>query len=600
MANGSIWFSSPTLVDLDGNGDNELLVGDGSGRVQAWAADGSVLPGFPYDTGYDRVQGPLAVGDLTGDGDLEIVAGTRANYDGGLARVFVLHHNGTLVSGWPKNVAWNTNGSDGRCEVYTAALFDLDGDDDLEVIAGTSNNGGNYGGSSPPPIPNLYAWHHNGGLVSGSWPTYYSKAGIYGAVAVGKFDGDDIPDVIAGRDHFYLHAYAVDGVQLPGWPVRTYYDGPSGTWGDDDFIEFTKGAPTLADLEGDGETEYIIAGKVRDGPTGNVKNNALLVMSADGQRKAGWELPASGSGPPLHNAYRPHQAPSVADLDHDGDLEIVVATSDGYLRVYDHDKTLRWLYDFAQGETLFASEAVIGDVNGDGRLEILFGTYDPTFSGAPVGLLGLDADGNVLPGYPISVASHGIRAAPTLGDLDGDGDLEIIAGGLSGDVYVWDTSTSIEHIRMPWPTGRYDAQRSAWFRWADPNLGATTKRAQPPAADVDENTTYAIDLRNSGGPFTGTIRLTDTIPIGLDYITGSLQVSPEVGTAVINGRIITWQGEMDSHAQVTISYQTRVATASIVVLTNTVTVDADGFVPFERSATFVANGYIIYLPNVSK
>jgi len=364
----------------------------------------------------------------------------------------------------------------------------------------------------------------------------------------------------------------------------------------DYHIAFTDNAPILADLEGDGETEYIIAGRLIGEPTQTTINSGLLVLDAGGQRRPGWETPALGAGPPLHDSYHPQQAPVVADLDYDGDLEIIVATFDGYLRVYDHDKTLHWSYDFARGETLFASEAVVGDVNADGWLEILFGTYDPTFGNAPVGLWALDVNGNVLSGYPLPVASPGVRAAPTLGDLDGDGDLEIMAAGLSGHVYVWDTPTRLDRIRLSWPTGRYDAQRSAWFRWLDPNLGPTDKRVQPPAADQGQIVTFTITLLNIGGPLTGTIRLTDTIPGGLEYISGSLQVSPDLGTAVLDGQTLVWEGDIGNHSPVTISYQTRVVTDSVVALTNTVTVDADRFAPFDRSTVFIANGYTLYLP----
>ena len=55
--------------------------------------------------------------------------------------------------------------------------------------------------------PNLYAWHVNGSLVAGQWPTWYSKAGIYGLIAAGDLNGDDIADVAVGRDHHYLTAY---------------------------------------------------------------------------------------------------------------------------------------------------------------------------------------------------------------------------------------------------------------------------------------------------------------------------------------------------------------------------------------------------------
>lgn len=80
-----------------------------------------------------------------------------------------------------------------------------------------------------------------------------------------------------------------------------------------------------------------------------------------------------------------------------------------------------WKYDFAQGQTLSASEPVIGDVTGDGNLDIIFGTYSPDNSDNNLArLIGLNALGQPLAGFPLILNTKGasvkqeLRAAPTL------------------------------------------------------------------------------------------------------------------------------------------------------------------------------------------
>ena len=44
---GSVDFGSPAVVDIDGDRNLDILVGDGGGCIWAWDSGGNVLPGFP-------------------------------------------------------------------------------------------------------------------------------------------------------------------------------------------------------------------------------------------------------------------------------------------------------------------------------------------------------------------------------------------------------------------------------------------------------------------------------------------------------------------------------------------------------------------------
>ena len=467
----TITFGSPTVVDIDGNGELDILLPDGNGCVWAWKYTGAVLPNYPLKTGSScqgtpRISGPLAVGDVDGDGDLEIAAGNRGTGDnvGQRGRVFLWHHTGSLVSGWPKEMAWNTQYGSGLPEVLTVAMGNLIGDTRLEIIAGTSNNS-SAGGTPDDPTHNLYAYQANGSVLPG-FPTQYRRAGIWGFVGLADLDGNGYAEILTGRDHAFVHTYDPQGNSYPNWPVASLVNPnqPNGL-----FLEFTRDAPSIGDLDNDGILEIVIAGKVRDpNQNRNVTNSAILVLQPNGQRKPGWEV-AKLTDPPIFDDYHPSQSPALADLNGDGDLEIVVTLLDGTIRAYEVNGSLLWQYNFAQGNRLFASEPVIGDVSGDGRVDILFGTYSPDGrDDHRARLHGLNASGQPLAGFPLPLtnedggAKKGLRAAPTLADLDGDCDVEILAGSQAGVLYVWDLPAPYFPGQMPWPTARHDFQRTGF------------------------------------------------------------------------------------------------------------------------------------------
>src|SRR6185503_11838905 len=85
--------------------------------------------------------------------------------------------------------------------------------------------------------------------------------------------------------------------------------------------------------------------------------------------------------------------------------------------------------------------------------------------------IGLDRNGNPLSalGFPLTLPNEGsfagIRAAPTLADLDKNGDLELIAGSWGGVLYVWNlVNAPVSSCRpLQWPTARHDNWRSGSY-----------------------------------------------------------------------------------------------------------------------------------------
>ena len=117
------------------------------------------------------------------------------------------------------------------------------------------------------------------------------------------------------------------------------------------------------------------------------------------------------------------------DLQGDDQLEIVVSLNDRYMYAFGADGQRLWRYDYSHGQTImYSSEAIVADLNQDGSPEVLFTTYgDPDTSDAG-NLVILAANGEMLHDVPLPDPGHngngnGAPAAPTVGDLDGDGAL---------------------------------------------------------------------------------------------------------------------------------------------------------------------------------
>lgn len=584
--------SSVTIADIDNNGSRELLLPTFTGEIFAWDASGGLLPGFPLTTGW-QINGRLALGDLNHDGNLEIAAGLESSSDGVSPRVSIWLPNGTLLPGWPQITACAR--SDESCGIAEITFADLDKDSNLEVIAATDNR--DLTSSDPSLyVPNLYVWESNGALAAGSWPNEDDhNVAIIGQMAVGDLDGDTYPDIVFGRDYNRLFALNRLGANLINWPHYVWWPFDNNNW-DDDQIEFPRSSPALADLDRDGKLEYIIPGHRRHVTSATYFATELLIYTSAATRWPGWELPAEGSSFVSGNTTKMIEAPAIGDLTGDGQPEIVLATQDGYVRAYTAEKQVLWAYDYAQGKEIQASETLIGDVDGDGWNDVVFGTFAVQLgSVGPVGVYILDQNGSPKAGTPLWVASPGISSTPALGDLDSDGLIEIAAAAFSGWVYVWDAPGQALSGRMPWPMARHDLQRTGRYLNPEPDFSHSTKTSNNPAPAPGETVTYSIHLIQSGSPINDAIHLTDTLPDGLSYISGSLSAtSGQVDDS--QAPTLSWSGVLMEASQVTITYSTKVEAGATGMITNTANVDAGSGGYFNRSATIFVNGFSIYLP----
>jgi len=141
-------------------------------------------------------------------------------------------------------------------------------------------------------------------------------------------------------------------------------------------------------------------------------------------------------------------SPAIGDIDGDGKLEVVFGSRDNYLYALNgEDGSLLW--KFKTGSWIVSSPA-LGDLDGDGKLEVVFGSWDYY-------LYALNGeDGSLLWKFK---TGDWIDSSPALGDLDGDGKLEVVFG--SGDNYLYALNGEDGSLLWKFKTGGPIASSSA-------------------------------------------------------------------------------------------------------------------------------------------
>lgn len=203
----------------------------------------------------------------------------------------------------------------------------------------------------------------------------------------------------------------------PGWPQNTF--------------AHNFGSPTAYDLDGDGTKEIVVAtGTVRGGEDGHV-----FVFNHDGSLRWHQEMIGKMSG-----------SPAIQDIDKDGVPEIVVSGWRG-LQVFNADGTVQegsWPRSFYTHR-----DPVLADLDNDGDLEIVIpgsgeGSWD---SGVwREGLSKVQAfhhDGSVVTGWPLSIKN---TTTVAVADPDKDGLLEVVFGTHGEDKSKFPTEVNQLHM----------------------------------------------------------------------------------------------------------------------------------------------------------
>lgn len=315
---GAGFWEHLTSADIDNDGWHELFVlNNRDGGVSLFARDGNERPWGqllmtwrsndmprPYD---------IDAGHIDGDGCEDMVLG---GYSGG--KVFV--YNNPCDGPVGKLGMWDhTVVSSGHVLVRTSRLADFDGDGDLDILVTSEGNA-----VSTTPLTDINPVNHgayvrvirNPGSISGTWTAFNLDANARGSMQGDfcDFDGDGDKDIVVafgGRDslvpltHHYIALYTNNGGL--NFTKTRLIDMPYAIDAD------------CGDLDGDGQAEVVYAAHDSGSDTDNSGDRVGIVDQVAGV----W------TDIPLKTEWTAANDVTLADLDNDGDLDIVGTADNG-------------------------------------------------------------------------------------------------------------------------------------------------------------------------------------------------------------------------------------------------------------------------------
>ncbi len=462
----------PTLVDLDGDTDLDLVIGGYNG-LRYYKNNGTITsPDFIIADGiFDYVNSLVgsdaqpAFVDIDDDGDLDLFMGIGESLLGGpdagitmgfrntgssSAPVFTLDN--TLVTGIP----------DIGLNAYPT-FADLDNDEDYDLLYGRDLQTLVYyknTGTKQNPV-----WTQNTTTFNGVESTTYWKNPTFSDL---DFDGDF--DLIYGTDAGVLYVYRnIGNVTTPSFQYYPDYF---------KIIKLNAGGATvsLADFDGDGDNDLLSGDWL--GKFNYFRNDGTPLKPIFNK------ITTSFSSLTV-NSY---STPVFVDIDKDGDYDIVSGATNGQVFLFVNNNG-----SFTQNTTMFSSIDVgwssipsFADLDNDGDLDLLVGAETGTETKY------FTNDGNNV--FTVNtIAFAGVTfpdyGKPILADFDNDGDYDLTIGDAWGTVKYYRNDGTVN--------------APVWFRY-DAMFAGIEVDQNPHAgfADLDGDSRKDMILGEYNGNFT--------------------------------------------------------------------------------------------------
>ncbi len=138
------YTSNPVVVDLDGDGEKEILFASYDGRLHAYWLDKTEKYNWPYDVSSTgpgiRFASEPVVADLDNDGKAEVIfASWPENGNGYVGKLHILDYQGNVLYEVPLPNPYGSATWNGSLAAPT--LDNIDADADLEVVLNTTHSG---------------------------------------------------------------------------------------------------------------------------------------------------------------------------------------------------------------------------------------------------------------------------------------------------------------------------------------------------------------------------------------------------------------------------------------------------------------------------
>lgn len=410
----------------------------------------------------------VIIADIDNDSDLEIIQNAGD-------KLFILDHNGLDINGWPISVINTLQ--------QNAVVGDVTGNGYKDIVAlDRSNNGSSY----------LYAWDYQGTNLPGfPLAVHFNSGSMPETPILIDLNRDGANEIVFHTDS---SIYVLDGLSnnYNGWPIlleEMVYNIGVGDFNGDENVDITfttinaihfynaGGSQIYEPFQMNNDSIGFLSISVADIDFDNSSEIfAGIYVLGNGPWEAGTVLidPETGivNGWPQWLIYNQFvfDPCSWADLNGDDTLEIIFGDDDGLLHVLDIHGSYLNGFPAQPGNSITAGiNPPIGDIDGDGDMEI--------FIDNNIGYAGSSSHSHVFQHFgeevswsPILLSGYSSFLSPALGDLDNDGSVEIIYAvrdylvpNQVGLHVFTIPGVPFDVSTFPWPMNGHDPQNTGWY-----------------------------------------------------------------------------------------------------------------------------------------
>ena len=451
---GKLVARAPALIDLDNDGDLEILVVDNNRHnhraIRAWQHNGTRYGDYTFIyPGVEEIITPITIADINADNQDDIIFGARLVSNTQRNAIYAYNKQGELLPGFPTGWVGETFNNEAVVNSFDDRIIavDITGDGQNEIVVQSINwnntrqaeyrwqlNAIRGDGSAVPGFP---VQHYFSDLL-----TLYGHSDETFPITVADWFSDGSTDIVViwpdDNAGVSLRVYNAQGAQ-----IATIALGAA-------KISDVKN-PLVIDLDADGQDELLV----------QVGNN-LHAYTMQGQLKAGWPtaLPTETSRY-TDDAGRFMDSLIATDIDNNGspDLllngaaEAVTLNNKGALllphitldRISSRGYPVRTLLDAQANQQAL----IFGSGNHDNKLNAVYLT------------------GESVAGWPKRMSP--ISGGVAIGDIDNDGELDVVAHSQEGFIYAWKWGAPAANDNLAWQYDHGDKNQTRARITAQPN-----------------------------------------------------------------------------------------------------------------------------------